>query len=298
MFYNNNLEIDQKMFKGFEIIDSHVHTFASDEIAKRIIPSFNEVYDIEFKNPGNGTIHNVLNNMEIGGIDHTVMVNFAPPKIIDENNMWTLETADSSNGKLIPLVSFHPEMEGSMTNLLEKYIELGAKGIKLHPMAQGFDVRDERMHELYRKCSEINLAILIHCGRVSNARLNEYSDVENILPVIEKYPEIPIILAHMADGDKECVIDLSHRYNNVYFDTSIVITGYPEIMDVNEPSWLDDNEVVDVINEIGAEKVVFGSDFPWGSALHDLKRVMNLNLSDKQKRLIFSENAKRIFKLY
>lgn len=285
------------MVNSFEIIDSHVHTFASDDIAGKIISSFNKIYDIEFKNPGNGTIANVLKNMELGGIDHTIMANFAPPRIIEDNNIWTLKMAKVSEGRLIPLVSFHPEMEGSLTKHLDRYIELGAKGIKMHPMAQGFDVRDERLDELYSKCSEYGFAILIHCGRVSNARVNEYSDFECILPVIEKYPKLPIVLAHMADGNVEHVLEVSKKYSNVYFDTSIVITGYSEIIRVNEPSWLEDDQVVAVINEIGANKVIFGSDFPWGSPIPDLKRVMNLKLTDQQKRLIFSDNAKRIFQI-
>jgi len=36
-------------------------------------------------------------------------------------------------------------MDVSFTSLLEEYISDGAKGIKLHPMAQGFDPRDERL---------------------------------------------------------------------------------------------------------------------------------------------------------
>jgi uncharacterized protein len=285
------------MVNSFEIIDSHVHTFANDNIADKIITSFNVLYDIDFENPGNGTITNVLNNMELGGIDHTIMVNFAPPKIIEDNNMWTLKTAKASEGRLIPLVSFHPEMEGSLVKHLDRYIKAGAKGIKMHPMAQGFDVKDERLMELYCMCIEYSFPILIHCGRVSNARLNEYSDFECILPLIEKFQRLPIVLAHMADGNVERVLETSKKYSNVYFDTSIVITGYPEIMNVNEPSWLDDDQVVAVINEIGAEKVIFGSDFPWGSPIHDLKRVMNFKLTDQQKRLIFSENAKKLFQL-
>ncbi|HEY5562366.1 MAG TPA: amidohydrolase family protein [Clostridiaceae bacterium] len=285
------------MVNSFEIIDSHVHTFSSDDVAEKIISSFNKIYDIEFTNPGNGTIANVLANMKLGGIDRTIMANFAPPKIIDDNNMWTLGAAKASDGKLVPLVSFHPEMGGAIQEHLDRYIALGAKGIKLHPMAQGFDVRDTRLDELYSKCSEYSFAILIHCGRVSNARLNEYSDIECILPIIDKYPKLTIVLAHMADGSVERVLEISKKYNNVYFDTSIVITGYSEIIRVNEPSWLVDNEVVAVINEIGADKVIFGSDFPWGSPIPDLKRVMKLKLTDEQKRLIFSENTKRIFKL-
>lgn len=285
------------MFNSFEIIDSHVHTFGSDEIAERIISSFNKIYDIEFENPGNGTINNVISNMKKGGIDKTIMVNFAPPKIINDNNMWTLDVANLSGGRLIPLVSFHPEMEGSITNHLNKYIELGAKGIKLHPMAQGFDVRDRRLDELYDVCNNLSFPILIHCGRVSNARLNEYSDIECILPIIENYPNLPIILAHMADGNVECVLETSKKYSNVYFDTSIVITGYPEIRRVNEPSWLDDEEVVAIINEVGAQRIIFGSDFPWGSPIHDIKRILNFKLTDGQKSLIFSGNAKKLFKI-
>lgn len=285
------------MINDIEIIDSHVHTFASDEVSERIIASFNKIYDIEFANPGNGTINNVLDNMKAGGIDRTVMVNFAPPKIIHQNNLWTLEAAKGSGGKLIPLVSFHPEMEGILTEHLDSYIKMGAKGIKLHPMAQGFDIRDERLQDLFSSCNEKKFAILIHCGRVSNARLNEYSDFECMLPVIEKYPNLPIILAHMADGNAELCLEVSRKYKNVYLDTSIVITGYPEIQNVNEPSWLDDDEVISIINEVGAEKIIFGSDFPWGSPIHDLKRIMNFNLDKNQKNLIFNENAKGLFQL-
>ncbi len=291
------MEKHKNMNDNFEIIDCHVHTFANDDIAAKIMASFNKLYDIEFRNPGNGTIPNVLKNMNEVGIDRTVMANFAPPKILDGNNLWTIDTANSSEGRLVPLVNFHPDMEGRLAENFEKYVELGAKGIKLHPMAQGFDINDSRMDELYKKCSESKFTILIHCGRVSNARLNEFSDFASIVPIIDKYPDIPIILAHMADGDKECVLKVSKQYENVYFDTSIVITGYPEIARVNEPSWLDDNEVVDIINEAGADKILFGSDFPWGSSVHDVKRFMKLKLTDRQKKTILSENAKRLFRI-
>lgn len=285
------------MIDGIEIIDSHVHTFASDDIADKIISSFNKLYDIEFKNPGNGTVDNVLKNMESVGTDRTIMANFAPPKIIDQNNMWTLDTACSSAGRLIPLVSFHPEMEGSLSEHLERYIRMGAKGIKLHPMAQGFDIREARMNELYEQCNERRFPLLIHCGRVANARLNGFSDFECIVPVMEEFPHMPVILAHMADGNMECVMEASRKYENVYFDTSIVITGYPDIINTNEPSWPDDAEVVSIINEIGAHKVLFGSDFPWGSPVHDLKRIMNLKLDLRQKQLIFNKNARKIYQL-
>ena len=113
--------------------------------------------------------------------------------------------------------------------------------------------------------------------------------------MIDKYPDIPIILTHMADGNINDVVNLSKEYKNVYFDTSIVITGHPRILETNIPSWLDDTDVVDVINTIGAERVFFGSDYPWGSPKHDLRRVVNLSLTYEQKSLILGENAIKVF---
>lgn len=276
------------------VVDGHIHTFSSDEVAEKIITSFNLLYDIQFVNPGNGTIDDVLRNMSLEGIDYSVMANFAPPKIIHNNNKWTLKTA-REHDRLIPLVSFHPEMEGCMVSLLEEYIREGARGIKFHPMAQGFYPNDEKLGALYEFCNDISFPIVFHCGRVSNARLNEFSDVDMILPVIEKYGNIPFVLTHMADGNVKDVLRVSQNYGNVFFDTSIVITGYESIRNCNEPSWLDDDMVVEVINSIGSDRVIFGSDYPWGSPGPDIRRLVGLNLDKKQKKQIFGENALKIF---
>lgn len=125
------------MKDGFVIIDGHVHTFSNYEVAKKIIDSFNNIYDIAFENPGTGAIDDVLANMDRTGIDYTVMANFAPPKILHANNLWTIDIAKHNN-RLVPLVSFHPDMKGRLWSFLECYTNEGAKGVKLHPMAQGY----------------------------------------------------------------------------------------------------------------------------------------------------------------
>lgn len=284
------------MINGYTIVDGHAHTFSSDEVSVKIIQSFNRLYEIEFENPGTGTIEDVVSNMRDIGIDYTVMANFAPPKILHENNKWTISVS-KCHPNLVPLVSFHPEMEGSLAKYLESYMEEGAKGIKIHPMAQGFPPGHPRLDEVYRLCSEADFPVVFHCGRVANARINEYADIDMILPVIEKYPGVKFVLTHMADGNAENVCKLAEDFDNVYFDTSIVITGYPPIMETNKPSWLDDSMVVDIINSIGARRVLFGSDYPWGSPKHDLERIMKMDLDDGQKRLIFGENAIGLFGL-
>jgi uncharacterized protein len=54
---------------------------------------------------------------------------------------------------------------------------------------------------------------------------------------------------------------------------------------------------VDIINTIGAQKVIFGSDYPWGSPKYDVDRFIGLNLADDKKRMILSENSIKLFGL-
>jgi predicted TIM-barrel fold metal-dependent hydrolase len=284
------------MIDKYIIVDGHVHTFPSDDVSKKVLQSFNKVYNIEFNNPGTGSIDDVLKNMEKHHIDYTVMANFTPPKVLDENNRWTISISKRYKN-LVPLISFHPDMAGCLGSLLESYINNGARGIKIHPMAQGFPPDHKRLEDVYKYCNDIKFPIIFHCGRVSNARINKFSDLDMIMPVIEKYSDIPFVLTHMADGDVDAVINISKNFENVYFDTSIVITGYPPILEANEPSWTSDSEVEDVINTIGANRVIFGSDYPWGSPGHDLERILKMNLNEEQTKLIIGWNALNLFKI-
>lgn len=285
---------DSTMINGNVTVDGHAHTFSSEEVALKVIQSFNRIYHINFENSGTGCVDNLLDSMRENGIDYTVTANFAPPGILHHNNLWTID-ASKRHDNLVPLVSFHPDMEGHLRSFLECYMSEGAKGIKLHPMAQGFDPSNKRLKDIYEYCNDTEFPIVFHCGRVSNARLNEYSDLDRLLPVIRKYPDIPFILTHMADGNVNDVLSVSRSYGNVYFDTSIIVTGYPPLLKVNEPSWPDDDMVLEVINDVGADRIVFGSDYPWGSPGHDLNRFMKMKLDQRQKALILGGNAARIF---
>lgn len=279
----------------FHIIDQHTHTF-SDLVADRITQSFNTQYEIHFTLQSNGTIHSLLESMKETGVQCSLMANFAPAKIIHTNNLWTLEMAQN-HAELAALVSFHPEMMEDMTDCLVQYLDKGAKGVKLHPMAQAFHPQDPRMAPLYTYCNAHRIPIVFHCGPVSNARSNEYSDLENILPVVEQYRRIPFVLTHMAGGRKEDVLDIASRYPQVFFDTSIVISGFPPILENNMPSWRLDEEAAETVQCIGAHRVVFGSDFPWGSQKHDIRRILQLPLSDVEKSLILGENSLKLFQL-
>ncbi|MGL4370741.1 MAG: amidohydrolase family protein [Spirochaetota bacterium] len=245
------------MRDGMTVVDEHVHLFQSDALASRILSVFNSKYSIKFENTGGGTDTDLIAHMDMHGIDYSIVANFSSAKHVDANNRWTLELGRISP-RLIPLISFHPDMPAFTTDILDDYISLGAKGIKLHPMAQEFDPMDKRIYPFYKYAGKKKLPVVFHCGRVSNARLNAYSDANKIFPIIEMFPDTDFILTHMVDGNEQDLRDIAGRCRNVFFDTSIVVTGYDQILETNIPSWRNDSQCIKVFREVGMPRFVFG----------------------------------------
>jgi predicted TIM-barrel fold metal-dependent hydrolase len=83
---------------------------------------------------------------------------------------------------------------------------------------------------------------------------------------------------------------LSFKNTNIFLDTSAV------------PYHLEDSSVVESIRETcGFEKILFGTDTPvvLGTSMEHSQRVIEKNplLTEEEKLLIFSKNAKRLFNL-
>jgi hypothetical protein len=278
------------------IIDGHVHLFENDLLASKIMAAFNRKFTIESLNSGRGTADDLSAKMVMTGISKSIISNFSTPKHVDSINRWSLDVA-AKREKYVSLVSFHPMMSGLSKSLVYEYLGLGAKGIKLHPMAQEFDPQNEILFPFYELAGKLDLPIVFHCGRVANARTNGFADTERILPIIERFNTTNFILTHMADGNVKDVIDISFRFPNVWFDTSIVVTGYDELIRFNTPSWTDDTLCVEVFRKVGAERFLFGSDYPWGDPVSDLMRFHKMDLSEEEKTLILGKNAVKLFKL-
>ncbi|NLE24732.1 MAG: amidohydrolase [Clostridiaceae bacterium] len=284
------------MIDNYMIVDGHTHTYPTDEKATKILDSFTTLYKMEPTSIGKGTIEEVILNMERDCIDYTILANFAPAKILHANNLWTIEMAKRYK-RFVPLISINPDMEGDILAHLKQYILLGAKGIKIHSSAQDFLPNSDNLQPVYEYCNETRFPIFFHCGLTSEVRFNNYSDLDMLLGVIDKYQNIPIVLGHMAEGMVNDVLWLSKAYGNIFFDTSIAITGLLCIKRVHDNCWQDDEVVIDIVRKVGANRIVFGSDYPFGSPIHDIKRFIQMKLTDEEKGMILGVNAVRVFNI-
>lgn len=298
------------------IIDAHVHTYQSREVGLQAKQDSN-VTDYA------GTLDELLPLMERARISKAVMVTMLPVaemrdaalarlpgslsqgehekalKEIDarmvgrleRKNSWTCSQA-KEHPSLIPFITLDPLMdERTMTaEILDKVNNQGAKGIKLHPASQRFFPNDHRLWPAYHTAQRLRLPIISHSGTFFSTTIH-YAQPKNFEEVLDSFPDLTLVMAHLGMSFWDETTSLARTYPNLQFDCCGIISH------TEAEGGLSDNDLTDLIKEIGVERVMFGSDFPWYDPAEGIERLLRLNFSQQEKRLLLGENAIRIYKL-
>ncbi len=277
------------------IVDAHVHLHPTPEVGKMVVESIKEQYGVGYYSYG--TPDDYVNEMKLAGIEKAVMVSFAPDNQLKNNNFWTVAITRPGKNRpakypmFIPFISVNPNMTGRKpTEELDHKLKWGMKGLKIHPVAQEFAPDDERMWPVYEWLVNHNLPITTHSG-INIDCTSAYGEPIRWIPVLEDFPELKLILAHLGNGFWDQTVEIADKFPQVMFDTAIAISY------INAPTTLNDEDAVDLIRTIGWERVMFGSDYPWVDPKKDIENINNLPITNKNKELILGENARKFFDL-
>jgi predicted TIM-barrel fold metal-dependent hydrolase len=186
-------------------------------------------------------------------------------------NDRTLAFAERSNGRLIPFLRL--DLNESPLAEAKRCLEAGARGIKLHPRAQGFTAADERLRPVFELASQHRVPILIHGGR------GLPPIAAGLRKLVDDYPGATLIIAHAGIAD---LAELAHSMagrKGVLFDTS---------------TW-SPVDLLDFYRQIPPEQVVYASDYPYGqqpsSLLIALRTAQVAGYSDDQLRGMLAGTA-------
>ncbi|NLX63172.1 MAG: amidohydrolase [Clostridiaceae bacterium] len=257
-----------------KIIDFHAHVFP-EEIAEKAVNHIGNHYKVPMH--GKGILPDLVKSAEKSGIDHIVIHSTATKASqVKSINDWI---ASHTSEKLIGFGTLHPDMADAEDEI-ERIIALKLKGIKLHPDFQGFNADDPKMYKIY-SLIENRLPVLIHCG---DARLDN-SSPRRIANVLDKFPGLTIIAAHLGGHSKwresmECLVG-----RNLYMDTSSAIR------------YMDIDFAMRLIKEHGTKKIVFGTDYPIVYQAEELEVFYKLDLSETERKDILYNNAAEILGL-
>ncbi len=262
--------------QDFEIIDVHNHVFP-DKVALRGAESIRDYYELPLR--GDGTLATVLESASRYHVRHLVLCSAAlrPEKVHTANAF--VAGLRSLDPRLVALGTTHAEVEDQEA-VFREIEELGLSGVKLHPEFQGFAIDDARLFPAYREAARLKIPVLFHVGDPKS----DLSSPRKVYRVMEKVPELVVIAAHMggyrAKEEAECLVG-----SHCYFDTS---------------QWfyyLTEEELLKRIEKHGADKILFGSDYPLNVPAEEIARLYATALDAESKRKIFFENAKKLFRL-
>jgi predicted TIM-barrel fold metal-dependent hydrolase len=189
-------------------------------------------------------------------------------------NDRTLEFAARSEGRLVPFVRL--DLNEKPVEEARRCLDLGARGIKLHPRAQKFLPNDERLIPVFALAAERGVPILIHAGR------GLPPIAAGLEKLVDDNPGTQLILAHAGIAD---LANLAYRFSGkrgVFFDTSV---------------W-SAVDLLGLLRLVPPEQVVYASDYPYGQTLGSLllalRVAQTVGLDERQIRDLFAGNANRI----
>jgi uncharacterized protein len=189
-------------------------------------------------------------------------------------NDRTLAAAAAANGRLIPFVRL--DLNETPLEEATRCLDAGARGIKLHPRAQGFGSADERLRPIFELAAERRVPILIHGGR------GLPPIAAGLAALMEQNPEATLIIAHAGIADLAALAEAMAGRKGVFFDTS---------------TW-SPIDLLDLYRRVPPEQVVYASDYPYGrqpqSLFIALRTATRAGFDEQQLRDMLAGNANRL----
>lgn len=191
-----------------------------------------------------------------------------------EANDLILSEAAGSGERLVPFCRLNPN-DGAVAEA-RRCIDLGARGIKLHPRSDDFALDSPESREVFALAHEHRLPVLIHAGRGIPA-LGEHT-----LELSADFPEAKIILAHAAATDLSWIWRHLPGHPNLFIDTS----------------WWVPVDLMILFFYVPPGRILFASDVPYGApalnAVLTLRCALQAGLDAEQIEAVCGKQLERL----
>ena len=275
------------------IIDFHTHVFPPQVKKKRSKyidsdPCFAILYSSS--DAKLATADELIASMDKNGVDISVIVNigWTTHELCVETNDYILESIARYPQRLIGFCAVQPNSYDAAIAEIERCTKGGVRGVgEMRPDMQLFDLRDDEVMEPFIKViREHKLILLTHTSEPVG---HEYpgkgmATPEMLYPLITSFPDLIIVCAHWGGGLPFYALmpEVKQAMSNVFFDTAASPLLYsPQVYE-------------QVVQLVGADKILFGSDYPLLAQSRLIKEIESLDLPEETKNLILSGNAQKL----
>jgi len=203
------------------------------------------------------------------------------PEQIQESNTETVATVRARPDTFLGFAYLNPSNDPSFTReeIQRTIVEGPLRGIKLWVAV---NTRDSRLDPLMQRAEELGVPVLHHAWYKTVSHAYNESNPSDIAHLAARFPKVSIIMAHLSGCGTRGIADIK-AHPNVCIETS---GSQPEHGIVE---W--------AVQQLGAKRVLFGSDATGRDFSCQLGRVLGADLTEKQRELVLSGNAKRLLRL-
>ena len=278
------------------IVDFHTHVFSPeikdhrDDYLKRD-PCLAQLYSSPKAKIA--TAEDIIQSMDESGVDVSVILNggWVSQDFCKETNDYILDAVARYPKRLVGFCAIQPKAGDLALAEIERCANAGARGIgELRPDDQGFDLGDiEIMAPIVESLRKYSLIFLTHASEPVGHIYQGKGSITpgTIYPFIYSFPDIRIVCAHWGGGLPfyGLMPEVASALANTFFDTAASPFLYmPQIY-----------ESISTI--IGADKILFGTDYPLLSQKRVMAEIESTELPAKSKAMILGDNAKKLLQI-
>lgn len=273
------------------LIDAHTHAFLPEDL--EVLAQRMALMDVHLSDDdphkwrlhGQGSLEDVSGSLARAGAERFVLLPVSGRRErVAELNRWAARAA-AAQAQIIPFGTLHPK--GAVAADLGLLLELGLKGVKLHPFIQRFSLEDPEAEALLALVEGSGLPVLmdtIHPQGLARAKPHmaqvlEFLGFSGTLPhqlaaLARTHPDLKFIAAHGGSlyGWEE--LDELIARDNVYFDLAYL------------NGLIAPERLMEIIRRKGPERVIYGSDAPWREPTAFREWFEELPLSKWEREMI------------
>ena len=258
-----------------KIADVHAHIFP-DALAEKATAAIGEFYRISMHHPA--ALSTLLELETQAGIGCCVVSSSATSAAQVGHIHDFISASCKAHTNLLGFGTLFPGMPDWQQEL-ERLPQLGMRGIKVHSDFQKMPIDAPEAVDMYRAVAKMGLPVLFHMG---DDRY-DYSSPRRLYNLVRQVPDLTVIAAHFGGYRVwEEALALSMP-ENVYYDTSSSLM------------FLSKERALEFLDKLGAERFLFGTDFPMWSPGEELERFLALGLPEDLRDRILYQNFETLF---
>ena len=223
----------------------------------------------------------LLATADEAGIDTCVVFPGSVPADPREINAQLLQESKNES-RILPGCLINPTMGPEAADDLKRCVDKGARTVKLMAATHRYRIDSPCADPIMELAKSLGIPATIHSGSPLSGCSPEY-----IGYLARRHPEVTIIMDHM--GYREWIrlaVQAAVENPNIYLGTTLIAAAEPILIK---------NVARD--GQVGADRIVFGSNSPSGVATHGVNGIRNIGFTAAEEALILGENLKKIYGL-